>query len=513
MPFPLHHAGRRLRLVACLFLVMCAIAAPRADAATWYVAPAGNDSNAGTESAPFRTIQRAANVVNPGDTVIVEDGTYTGIGTGTSCASSSRPVVCLSRGGTSSAWVTFKARNKHGAKVDGANNASTHGFRFLSTANYVRIEGFDIFGMGNTTAGSSGIVIYSGGHHVVIADNRIHDIGRLCTDHVYGMNGIFVQNAYVTIERNMIYDIGRFAPGQNGCSPSSSNYQNHDHGIYVNGKNDGSAPGAREVTIVNNRFIAIERGWPIQLYPDPVAALRVLHNTFTGANPYRTGHIILAANTSGARIQNNIFQEPTTAAINFSAGTHTDLVIGNNLTSGPISTTKPSGVTFSSNIEYADAQLDPETAATLSSSPAIDKGVTLSTVVTDHLKRPRPAGASSDIGADEPGGSTSPEPEPTPEPTPTPTPTDTTAPTLTITSPRDGGTVYRTVAIEATASDNVGVVRVEFFVDGSRISTDQSSPYTASWNAKRASRGTHTITAVAYDAAGNKTSRSVSVTR
>ncbi|MHA1228420.1 MAG: Ig-like domain-containing protein [Candidatus Hodarchaeales archaeon] len=43
---------------------------------------------------------------------------------------------------------------------------------------------------------------------------------------------------------------------------------------------------------------------------------------------------------------------------------------------------------------------------------------------------------------------------------------DTTAPTVSITSPADGATVSGTVTVEASASDNVGVDRVEFFVDG-----------------------------------------------
>ena len=43
-----------------------------------FVDPNGNDGNPGTGGAPYRTLQQAANVVNPGDVVIVRDGTYTG---------------------------------------------------------------------------------------------------------------------------------------------------------------------------------------------------------------------------------------------------------------------------------------------------------------------------------------------------------------------------------------------------------------------------------------------------
>src|SRR5262249_13935898 len=73
---------------------------------TFYVSPTGSDTNPGTQDRPFRTIQKAADVVNPGYTVIVEDGVYTFSGSN-QC---SKTVVCLTRGGGAGQLVTFKAR-------------------------------------------------------------------------------------------------------------------------------------------------------------------------------------------------------------------------------------------------------------------------------------------------------------------------------------------------------------------------------------------------------------------
>ena len=101
---------------------------------TFYVSPTGSDSNPGTEQQPFRTIQKAAGLVDPGDTVIVEDGTYTG--TSSSCGG----IVCISRGGTSTNWVVFRSRNKWGAKLNGQNSTTAEGFSFTSGAGFVRIE-------------------------------------------------------------------------------------------------------------------------------------------------------------------------------------------------------------------------------------------------------------------------------------------------------------------------------------------------------------------------------------
>ena len=82
---------------------------------------------------------------------------------------------------------------------------------------------------------------------------------------------------------------------------------------------------------------------------------------------------------------------------------------------------------------------------------------------------------------------------------------DTTAPTVSLTAPANGATVSGTVTLSATASDNVGVVGVQFLVDGGQLAEDTSSPYSVSWNTTTVANGTHTLTALALDAAGNIT--------
>lgn len=91
---------------------------------------------------------------------------------------------------------------------------------------------------------------------------------------------------------------------------------------------------------------------------------------------------------------------------------------------------------------------------------------------------------------------------------------DTTPPTVSLTSPANGATVSGTVAVQATASDNVSVASVQFQLDGANVgSADLSSPYAYSWDTTKSSNGTHFLTAIAKDAAGNsKTSSAVSVT-
>ena len=91
---------------------------------------------------------------------------------------------------------------------------------------------------------------------------------------------------------------------------------------------------------------------------------------------------------------------------------------------------------------------------------------------------------------------------------------DTTLPAVSLSAPAGGATVSSTVNITANASDNVGVTGVQFKLDGVNLGAeDTAAPYSVSWNTTTASNGTHTLTAVARDAAGNSsTSAAVTVT-
>jgi O-glycosyl hydrolase/predicted secreted protein len=83
---------------------------------------------------------------------------------------------------------------------------------------------------------------------------------------------------------------------------------------------------------------------------------------------------------------------------------------------------------------------------------------------------------------------------------------DTQGPTVSLTSPANGSSVSGSVSVSANAADNVGVVGVQFKLDGSNLgSEDTSSPYSRTWDTTTASSGTHSLTAVARDAAGNTT--------
>lgn len=84
-------------------------------------------------------------------------------------------------------------------------------------------------------------------------------------------------------------------------------------------------------------------------------------------------------------------------------------------------------------------------------------------------------------------------------------PTDNIPPTVSLTSPASGATLTGTVNLTANASDNIGVTRVEFYAGSTYLGNDTTSPYSYSWNTTTVSNGTYSLTAKAFDAAGNNT--------
>ena len=85
---------------------------------------------------------------------------------------------------------------------------------------------------------------------------------------------------------------------------------------------------------------------------------------------------------------------------------------------------------------------------------------------------------------------------------------DTTAPAASISNPATYGTVSGLVPVDVTATDNVGVSRVELQVNGSTVAIDTSSPFAFSWDSSGVPNGMNNLVAHAFDAAGNSAASS-----
>lgn len=77
------------------------------------------------------------------------------------------------------------------------------------------------------------------------------------------------------------------------------------------------------------------------------------------------------------------------------------------------------------------------------------------------------------------------------------------APIVSLTAPANGVNVSGAITVSATASDDIGVDRVEFLLDGTLLSSDAIAPYSISWNSATASTGNHTLQARAFDLVDN----------
>lgn len=354
-----------------------------------FVSPTGSDSNLGTFASPFATIHKGASVANAGDVIMVEDGTWTDTH-GTELA-----VAELARNGSAGNPITLCARSLYGAKVSGSGGAKI-GFSFQGAVTNWVVEGFEFFGLTSTSGSACGIECFSGGANSLLRFNHIHDIGRICTLNGQGQDGIFIERNNITVEQNIIHDIGRLRPEEGGsCYGGSLIYQSNDHGIYCD---DGD-----NTLIRNNVFYNCKSGWAIQLYSHDHVNMRILNNTFAYGNPDRHySFILFGVPETSCLISNNVFYDPVAGEplhYLFLSGTAT---MSYNITTGAAMVDQVNGaMTFSNNLLSTNALLvNPPTDMKLQAgSPAINAGQTLSDVTTDFNGVTRPVGAAYDMGA------------------------------------------------------------------------------------------------------------------
>jgi hypothetical protein len=292
-----------------IFMLVLALAAPAMAATTYYVAPQGSDSDPGTREKPFATIQRAADVVNPGDTVIVRDGVYTDL-------DNEGTMVRVRRSGTPGAPITFRAEHQWRAVLDGQDNKGKYAWSLWheKELSYVNIEGFEI-----KDFASHGFSLQSNTHHILIKGNHVHHIGNIETTTHYGLDGSYdsESTSYITYNGNVFHHIGRIGP-----APQNFNL---DHGIYACGDHN---------VIINNVFYDNNAGWGVQVAGyDTVDDLLISNNTFAWGKS--RGHIVLWQPCHNITIQNNIFYQPAVPnAINFFEAPLKNVVLRNNLVFG-----------------------------------------------------------------------------------------------------------------------------------------------------------------------------------
>lgn len=174
---------------------------------SYYVATSGNDSNRGTITSPWRTIQHAANTVQAGDTVYVRRGVY-------------RESVTIPVSGSATAGpVTFENYPGENAIVDGTglipSNSVTQGLFNIANQSYVTLQGFEIrnYEASSPQATPAGIWVSGAGSNIQILNNKVHHIvttsekkGNAFGIAVYG-TGAPASINNITIDGNEVYDL------------------------------------------------------------------------------------------------------------------------------------------------------------------------------------------------------------------------------------------------------------------------------------------------------------------
>jgi hypothetical protein len=402
--------GRKHWLIASL-AVMFALS-PGLYATTYFVAPTGNDSNPGTQGAPLATIQRGVNLAKAGDTVSVANGTYGPNGhytCGIQCNGYAAPVT-ISNSGTASAPITIAAQNKWGATLDcqlpyGYSGDGTDGvqacdayFYFQGSASYITISGFDI-----QREFWTGAMVNANNSHISFIGNHFHNIGNRIYSvpsgtSSYGIEGVFAGTTatYITWDRNEFNNIGRLPhPG----SIINDDYS-HDHGLYIyNGP----------YTITNNIFYGQPAGWNIQTSPGSHDMV-IANNTFIGgANPQKNGCIILWGQNTNVTLQNNIFYNGRSYAIDNYATVQVGSIADHNIifgsSGGLIGSIGGSILSTNNRLNTDPLFVSPATNDyhLRAGSPAIDTGASVM-VPIDFDGNLRPSGPAFDVGAYEYGG-------------------------------------------------------------------------------------------------------------
>lgn len=393
-----------LRFAAAALIVLCT-AAP-AWATTYYVSKSGSDANScataqASDASAKLTIDAGIGCLAAGDTLIVQAGTYSD---SVSCGGVTA-LVCMDTTGSSGMVITIIAETPctglatatpSCATILDANETIDECAIPTSTVSYWRIEGFKI-----TECEKNGVILNASGDNFEIVGNWFYHIARVCTASAFGNTGIFSSRSNVLIEGNRFEEIGRLANGEDGCAETIVNL---DHGIYL-------SEGAN-VDIRNNVFLAHTRGWAIQCFSsvesNVVSDSTIQNNTFSGANPFRNGHVIIHVDLTTVDIANNISSDPTGAFLRvYNSDTYTSVTVRNTLpfavddmivNQSEVGYT-PTGFTVSGTLADANPEFQGAGFELQETSPAIDAGLTLAAVTTDVNGTSRPQGDAYEIGA------------------------------------------------------------------------------------------------------------------
>jgi hypothetical protein len=244
-----------------------AIAATAAAVCDLYAAPGGRNGGPGTAEKPFRTAQRLADALRPGQVGCLRGGTYKESWDGF--------VLDLERSGKPGRPIRIRSVPRERARLVGTVHVPEEADHIVLS--HLAFEG---------TGAHNTIKIYSTG--VVLEDNDITNAGRGKSCLMLGNVSHDLVAVGTVVRRNRFHDCG------------SADHDNKDHAIYVS--------NARGTKILQNVFWNTA-GYTIHMYPASRAA-HVAYNVIDGGSPSVRGGVIFAGDddhaSSGNLIEHNV---------------------------------------------------------------------------------------------------------------------------------------------------------------------------------------------------------------
>ena len=362
----------KVALAATLTLVSTA-----AQAVERFVATTGNDTNAGTLAAPFKTIGKAATAALPGDVISVRGGVY-------------NAAVSINSKGTSSSRITFRSFPGEKAILDGTGIGTSTVLVNFSGTQYVDFTGFEVrnapfigINLRNTTS-------------VRIASNEIHHSWRnaiYCgADTVFGNVDPLIENniAYNNVQENTAHAMSGGWAGtivvsktERGTIRGNRVYNNDGEAIIALLSENLSIAGneafdnfSQGVYIDNGRFITVDGnfiystgntryfrdGFPGQgiavaneAYSQtlPSSDNLIVNNIVVGTRwGFYYGNFENGGGLKNTTIANNTFYKTAQEILRITQDTHANSVVQNNIfyqVGGLGPSVAGSGVTFRNN--------------------------------------------------------------------------------------------------------------------------------------------------------------------
>ena len=500
-------------------------------AAELFVSTSGNDANAGTLAAPFRTIGKAAATAKPGDVVSVRGGIYTG-------------AVSIGSKGLAGARITFRSYPGEKAILDGTGLGSTTSVVTLSRTEYVDFTGFEVrnspyIGVnvrnarstrvaGNEIHHSVRMAIYysadslAGTLDAVIEDNIAYN--NVLENQAHATSGGWAGTIVVsktngaTIRGNRVYQNDGEAIivllTDNAVVSHNVAYDNFSQGVFLDNARFTTVDSNLIYSTGNTRYF--RDGWPGQgiavanesySLSNPSSDNTIINNIVIGTRwGFYYGNFENGGGLKNTRVANNTFHRSAQEGIRISNDTHANSIVENNIVSasGLAPTYVGGGVTFRNNNWYG---VNPGVAAgtgdvignpsfanaagyaaadyrITSGSAAIGRAADASSIVkTDYFGAPR--ALPFDMGAHQYSAANA----------------DTQAPTVPGgLRPTGGDATSVTLAWDA-ATDNVGVTGYTVYRDGAVVATVS----TTTWSDRSIVAGVlYSYAVAAFDAAGNR---------